>query len=144
MTSKYSRVSGYNPRFIVWWVEGCRTPKTVTFPTRRLATRVRQNLYALRVALRREEHHAIFLIERGEIIHRPVNPDHTGIDDPHTLTIRPANFDLNDILDEAGIGQPGTDAAGNSEIPITFPKAPHPFDYANTMKGVDDDKPDDE
>ncbi len=142
MTNKFSRVSGFNPRFIVWWVEGCRSPKTVTFPTRRLATRMRQSLYALRNAMRREEHHAILLIERGEIIHRPVKANATGIDDPHTLTIRPVNFDLNDILDDAGIGQPGTDALVNSPVDPT-PQAPTPFDYANAMGGDDGEELDD-
>ncbi len=140
MTNKFSRVSGFNPRFIVWWVEGCRSPRTVTFPTRRLATRMRQSLYALRNAMRREEHHAVLLIERGEIIHRPVKASATGIDDPHTLTIRPANFDLNDILDDAGIGQPGTPSEGDAIVPTTTARsAPTPFDYANTMKGDDDE-----
>ncbi len=142
MTNKFSRVSGFNPRFIVWWVEGCRIPKTVTFPTRRLATRMRQNLYALRTAMRREGHHETILIERGEIIHRPLDPNHTGIDDPHTLTIRPTNSDLDDILDKAGIGQPGADT-GLTPVDPT-PQAPIPFDYANTMKGDDGDELDDE
>ena len=132
MTSKFSRVSGYNPRFITWWIKGCRTPTPVTFPTRRLATSTRQNLYALRTAMLKEGHHAALMIERGEIIQRPVDPDKTGIEDPHTLTIRPVNFDMNDLLDAAGINLPESEPTG--DIPTAPPPSPRPFDYAVVMK----------
>ncbi len=136
MTSKYSRVSGFNPRLIVWWIKGCRTPTTVTFPTRRSATRARQSLYALRSAMHNENHHAASIIDRGEIIRRPVDPLATTVEDPHTLTIRPANFDMNDTLDAAGIGEPGDDEVeGKGKLPDkAIPEAPRPFDYASTMK----------
>ncbi len=149
MTSKYSRVSGFNPRFIVWWIKGCRTPTTVTFPTRRLATRTRQNLYALRGAMHKEDHHAAHIADKAEIIRRPVDPEFTDIHDPHTLTICPANFDMNDILDAAGIDEPPLDEGNDGKpfggaTPTTIPKAPRPFDYAHVMKGDNNEEPEDE
>ncbi len=156
MTSKYSRVSGFNPRLVMWWIKGCRTPTSVTFPTRRFATRTRQNLYALRNAMIAESHHAATLVERGERIHRPVTPNATGIDDPHILIIRPANFDMNDLLDEAGINLPEldepdlTDNEPADDGPTvlhsrltTFDSCPRPFDYANAM-GKDNDEDDED
>jgi len=99
-------VAGYNPRFVTWWIEGARTPTTVEFPTRRIATRFRQDLYELRFAMRNESHYATTFANKAEIIRRPVNPLHAGPDDPHTLTIRPANFDANQYLDVAGLAEP--------------------------------------
>lgn len=146
MTSKFSRVSGFNPRFIVWWIKGCRSPVPATFPTRRLATATRQNLYALRTAMHLEGHHAASMIDRGEIIRRPVQAHATSIDDPHILIIRPVNFDMNDILDAAGIEAPAlTDDEPILEEPMTFDACPRPFDYASIMKSpvVEGDGPPD-
>ena len=109
MSTKYNRVSGFNPRFIVWWLNGIRTPTTVEFPTRRLATSTRQALYALRTAMHKENHYAASIVNKGEIIRRPVNPHATTWEDPHTLTIRPVDFDMNTLLDEAGIKEPDLD-----------------------------------
>ncbi len=150
MTSKYSRVSGFNPRFIVWWIKGCRTPTTVTFPTRRLATRTRQNLYALRGAMHKEDHHAAHMADKAEIIRRPVDPEFTDIHDPHTLTICPANFDMNDILDAAGIDEPSLEGESEDKIRIediaitSYIECPRSFDYASTMKGDNNEEPEDE
>ena len=139
MTSKLSRVSGYNPRFVVWWRSGASTPTTVTFPTRRLATRTRQQLYTLRRAMHLEDHFLATIADRGEIILRPVDPNLTTIDDPHTLTIRPVNYDLNTLLDDAGIHAPAEPSPTSS----TPPSLPTNLDYATLMKGQSTTTPDD-
>ena len=107
-----------------------------------------------------ENHYAALIIDRGEIITRPVNPDATEIEDPYTLTIRPVNFNMNDLLDEAGIEMPlleDTEGKGDLQA-LSSPLHPslkpsHPFDYANVMKEdtegtyagtIRDDKPQDE
>ena len=136
MSTKYNRVSGFNPRFIVWWLNGIRTPTTVEFPTRRLATSTRQALYALRTAMHTESHYAASLVDKGEIIRRPVDPLHANIDDPHTLTIRPVNYDMNTLLDAANIKAPEldediTDNPWPSETPPL-----QQTDYQDLMRGL--------
>lgn len=138
MTIKQHRVSGFNPRFVVWWLNGIRAPTTVEFPTRRDATRTRRDLYSLRKAMHVEDHYAASLVDKGEIIRRPVDPLHTEVDDPHTLTIRPVNFDVNVVLDAAGIKAPDLDeditrAPKDAATPAP---PPPPLDYANLMEDL--------
>ena len=139
MGKKFNTVSGFNPRLIMWWIEGVQKPKSVIFPTRKLATRTRQSLYALRNAMKRENHYAAPLSERGEIVLRPIDVDLTGPDDPHSLIIRPANFDMNTLLDQAGIKEPqlGEMVIPTDTLEPTDPTDPT-VDYEALMKGKPD------
>lgn len=134
MSKRQTKVAGYNPRFVTWWINGSRDPVTVEFPSRRVATRTRQDLYALRNAMRREQHYATTFANKAEIIRRPVDPLHTDIDDPHSLTIRPANFDANPFLDKAGIAEPVAPSDSVPELPTGEDLPALPFDYESLMK----------
>lgn len=140
MTPKFSRVSGFNPRLVVWWLAGVKAPTSVTFPTRREATRTRQLLYSLRRAMHLEDHYAATLVDRGEIIRHALHPDHNLIDDPHILTIRPVNFHLNTVLDDAGIHPPElpeTPTTKAQPTPPPLPPTTEPLDYKDLMGGLD-------
>ncbi len=136
MTRKLKRVSGYNPRFIVWWLKGVHTPTPVTFPTRRIATRIRQDMYGLRKAMVLENHYAAPLADKAEIIQRPVSNAHTGPDDPHDLIVRPAGFDVNAVLDDANIHEPEEGEDLTAGIRATDPSTA--LDYANLMRPTDE------
>lgn len=139
MTRKPLRVSSFNPRLIVWWTQGSQAPTTVLFPTRRIATRIRQDLYSLRTAMRAESHYATPLADRAEVVRRPVDSLATAIDDPHTLIVRPAGFDINTALDNADIRAPDLDEdlaapAGPNAGTTTHPRPS--IDYEGLMKPV--------
>lgn len=141
MARRTKQVSGYNPRFVVWWMQGIKAPTTVTFPTRRIATRIRQDLYNLRKAMHLEGHYAATLTDRGEIILRPLDPYCTDIEDPHTLTIQPVNFDINQSLDEANIHAPevGEDIHTEHEPESeSKPETQEHINYANLMRPDDE------
>ena len=140
LTARLTRVSNFNPRYVVWWLEGIRAPTTVRFPTRRLATKIRQSLYALRKAMQLENHYAASIVSKGEIIRRPVDPRATSINDPHTLTIRPVDFDMNTLLDEAGIKAPDLDEDITTPASAPQPELQQPstgatIDYADLLRG---------
>ena len=79
-----------------------------------------------------ENHFAASIVSKGEIIRRPVDPQATNINDPHTLTIRPVNFDMNTLLDEAGIKAPDLDE--DITTPPSEPQQPSTIDYADLLR----------
>ncbi len=135
------RVSSFNRRYIVWWLAGAQKPTSVEFPTRRLATSVRHDLYSLRKALRVESHYAAALADKAQVIHHPVNPEFNGLDDPYILTIRPAGANIDLILDAAGIEDPSLEPEPHQDLQGQLrqlsgppPAASTSLDYSKLMQ----------
>ena len=103
MSKRHSAVAAYDPRFVEWFSRGARTPTTVTVPDKGTAFSMRNILYNLRVAMRREEHPQTPLANRCQVILSATGAGEAGT---WTVTVRPADHHLTQYLDDAGITLP--------------------------------------
>lgn len=135
MSTRHTPVSRFPSEMINLLVEGAKEKKEIPLETRKQCTVLRQKLYMLRAAMKREGHFAYKIAERAEVKIKAKSPKLNGPNDPHYLVVSPANREYVHALQSAGIT--ANEELETSDMDFQLPETERPVqetDFVGILK----------